>query len=170
MRDVISFIGFSKSGKTAIVSQLVSYFTKKGYKVGVIKHTTKDFQIDKEGKDSWRIFNAGGDVAVLSPVKMALQIHLNRKLSLDELSDFFSGYDIIMTEGFKKEFKKAIVVARNREELDELLEQIKKERGSKDGILAAVLDNNANLDIPVFHPDQIEELAKFILSIRKSQS
>ncbi|MBO8181497.1 MAG: molybdopterin-guanine dinucleotide biosynthesis protein B [Archaeoglobus sp.] len=173
MKNVISFIGFSKSGKTAVISEIVEFLSNKGYKIGVIKHT-KDFEIDKKGKDSWRIYSAGADVMVLSPVKMALQVHLNENLSLDrifeKIPEFFKEHDLIITEGFKREFEKAIAVAKDRRELDELFEVIKKERGSLDGILAIVIGDNDiqhksenPCEVMVFKPSQIKDLAEFVL-------
>jgi|GEM_PF-793053 molybdopterin-guanine dinucleotide biosynthesis protein B len=201
MKKTISFIGFSKSGKTAIISELVKYFSERGYRVGVIKHTNKNFEMDREGKDSWRIYRAGADVIVLSPVKMAYQIHLEdlnlqsnppsnkfskKELSLEDLTRFFSEYDIIITEGFKKEFCKGIAVARNEKELKKLIDLLDKEdketsnEHKKGDILAVVLTKSGSPISPIgpinpnmpkfFYPNQIEELAKFILSIITEKS
>jgi|Deesub1362A_J573_1020465.scaffolds.fasta_scaffold14191_2 molybdopterin-guanine dinucleotide biosynthesis protein B len=166
MGDVLTFIGFSNSGKTAVVSNLVSYFSKKGYKIGVIKHTSKDFLIDREGKDSWRIYSAGADVVVLSPVKMTFVKHLSGELSLDELGEFFSDYDLVLAEGFKGEFKQAIAVVKNVEDLNEILRAVEVERGSTDGLLAVVGEISENVKgLRVFRPSQIEELAEFVGSL-----
>lgn len=166
MKRVVSFVGFSKSGKTALISDLVSLLSKKGYRIGVIKHTSKDFQVDREGKDSWRVFSSGADVIVLSPTKMAFQKHLNHSLPLRKLSEFFADYDLIITEGFKGEFEKAVAIARNPNELEELLEHIQKERKTLEGVIAVVISKGEldNFEIPTFKPTEIEELAEFIIS------
>jgi molybdopterin-guanine dinucleotide biosynthesis protein B len=160
MKNVVSFIGFSNSGKTALICSLVGYLSRRGYRVGVIKHTTKDFQVDRKGKDSHRIYSSGADVVVLSPVKTAMLLH--KGLPLKDLAEFFAEYDLVLTEGFKREFERAIAVAKSLKELDELLESLEDERKSR--VLAAVVDESGNYPIPLFKPDQIEELAEFILS------
>ncbi len=189
IEKTISFIGFSKSGKTTVISELVKCLSGKGYKVGVIKHTTKNFEMDKEGKDSWRVYKAGADVVVLSPVKMAYQIHLGDldliqndsitdktrgEPSLEELTRFLSEYDILITEGFKREFYRGIAVAKNEDELKKLVDLLSESRGSKEGkangrILAAVLtegsSTESSLVSKIFQPYQIEELAEYILSL-----
>ncbi|RLI83517.1 molybdopterin-guanine dinucleotide biosynthesis protein B [Archaeoglobales archaeon] len=191
MRKTISFIGFSNSGKTAIISKLVKLLSKKGYRVGVIKHTLKNFEVDIKDKDSWRIYRTGADVVLLSPVKMTYQVHLGdlnasnppphkfpeNELSLQDLTQFFSEYDIIITEGFKREFYRGIAVARSKEELRKLFDLLNDGNEDKVNrrILAAVLTEDYHSDSnPViaktFHPDQVEELAEFILSILAEKS
>jgi molybdopterin-guanine dinucleotide biosynthesis protein B len=159
MKNVVSFIGFSNSGKTALICNLVGYLSRRGYRVGVIKHTTKDFQVDREGKDSQRIYSSGADVVVLSPVKMAMLIH--RGLPLKDLAELFAEYDLVLTEGFKREFERAIAVAKSLKELDELIESLENEKSK---VLAAVVDEDGDRSMPLFKPNQIEELAEFILS------
>ncbi|AGK61635.1 molybdopterin-guanine dinucleotide biosynthesis protein MobB [Archaeoglobus sulfaticallidus PM70-1] len=123
---VISIIGFSNSGKTSLITQLVELLTNQGYRVGVVKHSDKKVDLDKEGKDSWRIFKAGYDVAVLSPVKFAYRAR--RELSLIEILRYFEDYDYVFVEGFKSDIRNGIAVVRSHEELDELLKQIDQSR------------------------------------------
>ncbi len=174
-KKMISFIGFSKSGKTTVISELVRYLVGKGYRVGVIKHTNKNFEMDQEGKDSWRIYRAGADVVVLSPIKMTYQVHLRDRdfdLGLDrdqksksdatsmevlesdpplkKISQLLLEYDIIITEGFKREFYMGIAVAKNGDELKKLVDLVSEseenvgdkasgESGRRRRIIAAVV-------------------------------
>jgi molybdopterin-guanine dinucleotide biosynthesis protein B len=121
----VSFFGFSNSGKTAVISEVVAILSERGFRVGVIKHSDKKIEMDIEGKDSWRIFRSGADVLVLSPVKMAFQAHTG-EMSLHELSDYFRDYDVVIAEGFKKDFLKGVAVVRDEAELIELLRVSKK--------------------------------------------
>jgi formylmethanofuran dehydrogenase subunit E len=75
----------------------------RGYRVGVIKHTHHDFDIDHSGKDSWRLAQAGSDiVAVSSPNKVALIEHVESEAELSQLSTLFEGkVDILLAEGYK---------------------------------------------------------------------
>ena len=71
---IISVVGKSRSGKTGLVESLIRGLKKKGYKVGTVKHHFHgDFDIDHEGKDSWRHSNAGADTVVIASSVIALK-------------------------------------------------------------------------------------------------
>ena len=57
--NVIAFCGYSGSGKTTLVEQLIVRLRLAGQRVSVVKHAHHDFDIDHEGKDSWRHRQAG---------------------------------------------------------------------------------------------------------------
>jgi len=63
---IVSFVGNSGAGKTTLLEKVVRELKGRGYKVAVIKHSHHDFQIDQEGKDSWRFAQAGSDCVVIS--------------------------------------------------------------------------------------------------------
>ena len=70
---VISFTGYSGSGKTTFILKLIRELKSRGLKLAVIKHDAHEFDIDKEGKDSWEYFANGADVvSVFSKTKAAL--------------------------------------------------------------------------------------------------
>ena len=56
---VIGFCAWSGAGKTTLVEQLVRRLRDSGERVSVIKHAHHAFDIDHEGKDSWRHRRAG---------------------------------------------------------------------------------------------------------------
>lgn len=138
---IISIVGKSKTGKTTLIEKLVPLLIEKGYRIAVVKHAHKGFELDEKGKDSERIFNAGADVAIVSDDKMAI---IQRNGDLNRVLEFFKGYDLILTEGFSKEsypkialddrdYKNVIFRYKgNFEELiDFILEMIKNEFQSK---------------------------------------
>jgi molybdopterin-guanine dinucleotide biosynthesis protein MobB len=114
MIPIVSIVGRSKSGKTTLIERLIPEFIKRGYRVATIKHHGKDFQIDHEGKDSWRHKEAGAHkVAISSPQKVALIEDCSQELSLAELAArFIRGADIIIAEGFKRDRHPKIEVFR----------------------------------------------------------
>ena len=65
-RTVFAFSGFSGSGKTTLIEKLIPVFKRRGYRVAVIKHDAHDFEIDKEGKDTYRFREAGADRVYIS--------------------------------------------------------------------------------------------------------
>ncbi|HCW93968.1 MAG TPA: molybdopterin-guanine dinucleotide biosynthesis protein MobB, partial [Flexistipes sinusarabici] len=68
-----------------------------------IKHDVHGFDIDKEGKDTYRHKQAGAhSVLISSPWKYALISDVDREKPLDEIAGFMPlELDIILTEGFK---------------------------------------------------------------------
>ncbi len=106
---ILSVVGESGSGKTYLIEKLVPKLKEKGLRVIVIKHAKKDFEIDREGKDSYRIFGAGADVAILSPKKFAI-IKRVESDDLEKFLKYFEEYDIIITEGFSSYGYPKIVV------------------------------------------------------------
>ena len=63
---VIGFCGYSGSGKTTLVEQLIARLRLAGQRVSVVKHAHHDFDIDHEGKDSWRHRRAGAYEVVVA--------------------------------------------------------------------------------------------------------
>ena len=102
---VISFVGRSNSGKTTFITQLIPHFINRGFKVGSIKHTHHQVQFDTPGKDSWRHCEAGSSqVVLLTDSQMALFAERPAKQTLQEIADrHFSDFDLVISEGFKKE-------------------------------------------------------------------
>ncbi len=115
MALAVAFTGISNSGKTTIIEK-ISTILKDKYKIGIIKHDPKDKAIfDKEGKDSFRFFETGAEVAVVSPTRTTYFSH--RQKELEELVLMFGDIDILLVEGLKNLPFPRICVARG--EIDE---------------------------------------------------
>ena len=115
MVPIVSVVGKSDSGKTTYLEKIVRELRSRGYRVGTIKHDAHSFEIDHEGKDSWRHKQAGAAVTVISsPGKVALVADADHDHTLDELREkFMTGVDIILTEGYKREKHPKIEVFRS---------------------------------------------------------
>ena len=59
MQRVIGVAGFKNSGKTTLVEKLVRALTAKGYRIATVKHAHHSFDMDHEGRDSFRHRKAG---------------------------------------------------------------------------------------------------------------
>jgi molybdopterin-guanine dinucleotide biosynthesis protein B/molybdopterin-guanine dinucleotide biosynthesis protein len=103
MTPCIAVVGPSGSGKTTLITQLIRILTARGYRVGAIKHTHHDFEIDRPGKDSFALKAAGAvKVALVSPHKLAFLSDLSSEPSLEELvALYFGDVDLVLAEGFK---------------------------------------------------------------------
>jgi molybdopterin-guanine dinucleotide biosynthesis protein MobB len=157
MIPIISIVGRSKGGKTTLIEGLIPEFMKRGYRVATIKHHGKDFQIDHEGKDSWRHKQAGAQTVVISsPQKVALIEDASRDLSLEELATrFIRGADIIIAEGFKRDKHPKIEVFRKEIHSQPLAPQLKN-------VIAVVSDCPLALDIPCMDLNNIKGIADVI--------
>ena len=58
----IHIIGGKNHGKTTLVEELVAELTRRGFRVGTIKHTHHQHELDVPGKDSHRHREAGAAV------------------------------------------------------------------------------------------------------------
>jgi len=86
MIPIILIVGKSNSGKTTLIEKLVPELKRRGLKVGTIKHDVHGFELDQEGKDTWRHAQAGVDTVVISsPQKAACIKKVDVELTLDEL-------------------------------------------------------------------------------------
>ncbi len=99
--ELFAFSGFSKSGKTTLIEKLIPMFKDKDMTVSVIKHDAHQFEIDKEGKDTFRFSRAGADsVMISSPSRSAI---INESpMTLEEMIDICGDADLIIIEGYKK--------------------------------------------------------------------
>jgi molybdopterin-guanine dinucleotide biosynthesis protein B len=101
---VIGFRGFSGAGKTTLVEQLVTLLRQSGQRVSVVKHAHHAFDIDHEGKDSWRHRRAGAyEVVIASNRRLAKIREYDRPTepTVHDLIAELSPCDWVLVEGFK---------------------------------------------------------------------
>lgn len=97
---VYSVVAFSGTGKTTFLEKLIPELKSRGLRVAVIKHDAHEFEIDREGKDSYRMTKAGADVTVVTSATKAA-IMENRPVTVEELISRLTGVDLVLTEGYK---------------------------------------------------------------------
>ncbi|MHA1474110.1 MAG: molybdopterin-guanine dinucleotide biosynthesis protein B [Promethearchaeota archaeon] len=130
--QMISFIGYSKSGKTASIEKLISYLHNQNYIILAFKHIHQDnFSIDTPGKNTWKYSQAGADVVVSqSPDESAIIFNqqINPLLIINSVKPLIqsslksdqrsSDKDIIVIlEGFRDMKGKKILCVKNLEEI-----------------------------------------------------
>ncbi|AYH41838.1 molybdopterin-guanine dinucleotide biosynthesis protein B [Azoarcus sp. DN11] len=101
---VIGFAGWSGSGKTSLIEKVVAVLAGRGLEVSLIKHAHHTFDIDHEGKDSWRHREAGCREVLISSERRWSLIHELRgdaEMSLEALLLQLSPCDLVLVEGFK---------------------------------------------------------------------
>lgn len=156
MVPVVCVVGKSDAGKTTFLEKLIPELTRRGYRVGTIKHDTHGFNIDQPGKDTWKHAQAGSSTVVISsPEKFAIVKRVERELTLDEIATMAGdGVDILLTEGFKRSDKPKIEISR-REKSDELLCDERE-------LVAVVTDNQFDIRTPQFGLDDAAGVADLL--------
>ena len=154
---MVSIVGKSDSGKTTLLEKLVPELKARGYLVGTIKHDVHGFDIDHEGKDSWRHKRAGAHtVAISSPKKVSIIRDVDTEETLDGLAlKYFQDVDIILTEGYKRQDKPKIEAFRSQAHDKPLCK-------NDDHLVALVSDIPLDLGVPRFELDDIKGLADLV--------
>jgi len=105
---ILGFAAFSGTGKTTLLTQIIPLLKHHGLRIGLIKHSHHNFQIDQPGKDSFRLREAGASpVMLISTHRRAIITEINptQEPRLDDQLQLFdqSELDLILVEGFKAE-------------------------------------------------------------------
>jgi molybdopterin-guanine dinucleotide biosynthesis protein B len=116
----VAVVGFKAAGKTRVVEALVVELTRRGHRVGTLKHTAEDMPLDKEGTDTYRHAEAGAvSSAILSDNRTA--IFLRCAMNLQRAADALGDVDFIVMEGFKTlDVAPRIIVPRELAEVEKL--------------------------------------------------
>jgi molybdopterin-guanine dinucleotide biosynthesis protein B len=105
---ILGFAAASGTGKTTLLTQLIPLIKQQGFRVGLIKHSHHQFEIDKPGKDSYRLRKSGATPvmlisshrrAIVSEFEKPIEPQLNQQLKYFEQTEL----DLILVEGFKTE-------------------------------------------------------------------
>lgn len=155
---ILSFVGRSNSGKTTLIERVIVELVRAGYRIATIKHAGHGFDLDTEGKDSWRHKRAGASsVIVMSRGSLAMFADVPEEMKVEEVRDRFlnSSYDLIIAEGWKSEGYPKIVVVR---------EQVGEVPFSPDGLLAIVSDKAVDAPVPVLDLNDVAGVAALIIT------
>lgn len=152
----ISIVGeCSNVGKTTLIKHLLEIFSKEGLKVGVVKHHHKEFDFDREGKDSFIFSKSGAScVKMVSPNRVITIENLKYEKSLYDVLETMTDYDFVLVEGYKWENLDRIEVYRTGYST--------KIISDKDKLIAIVSDLKHDLDVDQFNPDEYEKIANKI--------
>ena len=153
---ILSIVGWSDSGKTTLILKLLPELKKKGYNVAVAKYCPCGFDLDHEGKDSWKFCQAGSKgIFLSSPNSLALIKPKEEKESVKQkLRNYFSDFDIVLMESY------------NNEPEIPTMQIIRKGIGGdvlKDkNFVVYVSDMELDVDKPIYDLNDISGIVKFI--------
>ena len=164
---MLGFAAWSGTGKTTLLEAMLPKLVERGIRVAVIKHAHHNFDIDKEGKDSYRLRKAGAAQMLISsryrramvtetPEEEATLPQLIAQLDLNEL-------DLILVEGFKKlSFPK---IELHRAEIGKpwLFPE-------DDNIIAVASDTPAETVLPKLDINDLDKLTAFVADFTTKHS
>ncbi|WP_457553645.1 molybdopterin-guanine dinucleotide biosynthesis protein B [Desulfobacula sp.] len=153
---IITIVGKSNSGKTTLLEKLIAHLTDKGYKIGSVKHVHDGFEMDKEGKDSWRHRKAGASATLVITENKVAIIKDDTTSYIEKMTLYLSDMDIILAEGFKKQDLPKIEIFRT--------ESVHKNPlcMKDENLIAFVTNSDYKPDVPLFGLDDTQKLADFI--------
>ncbi|AEF48071.1 molybdopterin-guanine dinucleotide biosynthesis protein B [Serratia sp. AS12] len=157
---LLGIAAYSGTGKTTLLKQLIPLLRQREIRVGLIKHTHHDMDVDTPGKDSYELRKAGADqTLVASDRRWALMTETPEQLPLNlhYLASRFDRdkVDVILVEGFKHEPVSKIILYRENigRPLEDMLDKF---------VIAVACDRSVagvkSLDI-----NQPEAIAEFIV-------
>ncbi len=159
-QKVIGVAGFKNAGKTTLVERLVRELTGRGYRISTVKHAHHSFDIDHEGRDSFRHRKAGAaEVAVVSMNRWAL-IHENRgddrEPPLEAILAKLAPCDLVIVEGYKRDQHPKI-------EVRDVTLSHPQLAGDDPTVIALAASAPVDAPVPVFARDDVRALADFIV-------
>ena len=158
---VISIVATkSETGKTTLIEALIPILKEKNYNIGVLKHDAHNFEIDKEGKDSYRFVKAGADKMVISSKeKIAMIEKTKEEKDVEEILELFIDMDLVIIEGYKNNGYPKIEV--HRKEIDSKL-LYENADVDKTKFLAIATNEKLNLNIEQLDINDVNKIAEFI--------
>lgn len=156
---IFGVVGWKNTGKTGLVTRLVAHLTGEGFRVSTVKHAHHTFDVDHEGRDSYRHREAGASqVLIASRERVALMEELRDapEPSLDDLLKRLAPADLVIIEGYKGEGHPKIETHRGEAGKDLI--------APGDPTICAVASDVAfsDLNIPVFDLDDTAAIAGFV--------
>jgi molybdopterin-guanine dinucleotide biosynthesis protein B len=157
---IFGITGWKNSGKTTLTEKLVAELVRRGWRVSTVKHAHHDFDIDKQGADSFRHRQAGAtEVAVVSNRRWALMHELRdeEEPALAAILERMAPADIVIVEGYKREGHSKIEARRR-----EAKSQDRLSTGDPAIVAVAADAPQPGEKLPVFDLDDTGAIADFV--------
>ncbi|CNF25128.1 molybdopterin-guanine dinucleotide biosynthesis protein MobB [Yersinia kristensenii] len=159
---LLGIAAYSGTGKTTLLKKLIPLLQQRQIRVGLIKHTHHNMEIDTPGKDSYELRKAGAhQTLVASDCRWALMTETpeQKPLDLHYLASRLdtSTIDLILVEGFKHEPINKIALYREAvgKPFSSLIDEY---------VIALASDKPIATDIVQLDINQPEQIADFICS------
>jgi len=166
----IGFVGQSGSGKTTLIERLIPLMAQRGLTVSALKHAHQGFDLDRPGKDSFRLRAAGAaQVMIAAPQRWALMTELRGQAAgFDQLLAELAPCDLVLVEGFRSDGSIPRIEVRGPSFALRATEGLPSvaPSGAKEGdpnLIAVVCDDPVDRALPRFARDDVAAIAVFIV-------
>jgi molybdopterin-guanine dinucleotide biosynthesis protein B len=162
MTNRLHIVGGKNHGKTGLIVQLVGEFTRRGRRVGTVKHTSHEHELDTPGKDSHQHRTAGAVAsAIIAPSLYAVYLPVDkdrlpaRSQAYSVLAPLFAECDLVLVEGDLSSGMPCLEVWRAAREMEPLA-------ASRSGIVAVVSDDRPAVAVPILPRSDVAALADWL--------
>ena len=157
---IFGIVGWKNSGKTTLLTKLISELSKRGFEISTVKHAHHDFEIDKEGKDSCKHRKSGAKEVMVSSKKRWALMHENNneEYDLKSLLKKMKKVDILFVEGFKNSnlIYPKLEISRFKNDNPYIFKKDKN-------VIAFISDvYSQDIDLPFFEINDIKKIADFL--------
>ncbi|MEM8882951.1 MAG: molybdopterin-guanine dinucleotide biosynthesis protein B [Planctomycetota bacterium] len=154
MPRAIAFVGWSGAGKTTLLEKLLPRLRTDARRVGYLKTDAHGFEMDRPGKDTARLFDAGAQrIMIVSSGEIAIRYRPTARPPLEELiAHAYPDCDLVLVEGAKHSTLPMIEVRHGEPAV----------AGTPPHLLAVVGAERDDRALPFFSRDDIESIARFV--------
>ncbi len=158
---ILGFAAYSGTGKTTLLEALLPKLSEAGLRIGMLKHAHHNFDVDKPGKDSYRLRKAGASQMLIAS--------RNRFALMTETPEAEADFDYLLTR-FDEEKLDVVLVEGCKNIAFPKIELHRAEVGKPwlyphdENIIAIASDaSEVDCDLPQMSINDLDAIAQFVL-------
>ncbi|EPR5144009.1 bifunctional molybdopterin-guanine dinucleotide biosynthesis adaptor protein MobB/molybdopterin molybdotransferase MoeA [Vibrio alginolyticus] len=158
---ILGFAAYSGTGKTTLLEALLPKLTEAGLRIGMLKHAHHHFDVDKPGKDSYRLRKAGASQMLIAS--------RNRFALMTETPEAEAEFEFLLTR-FDEDMLDVVLVEGCKNIAFPKIELHREEVGKpwlypNDENIIAIASDGGELDseLPQMNINDLEAIAQFVI-------
>ncbi len=158
---ILGFAAYSGTGKTTLLEALLPKLTEAGLRIGMLKHAHHNFDVDKPGKDSYRLRKAGASQMLIAS--------RNRFALMTETPEAEAEFEYLLTR-FDEDMLDVVLVEGCKNITFPKIELHREEVGKpwlypNDENIIAIASDSGELDseLPQMNINDLEAIAQFVI-------
>ncbi|EHK9546899.1 bifunctional molybdopterin-guanine dinucleotide biosynthesis adaptor protein MobB/molybdopterin molybdotransferase MoeA [Vibrio alginolyticus] len=158
---ILGFAAYSGTGKTTLLEALLPKLTEAGLRIGMLKHAHHNFDVDKPGKDSYRLRKAGASQMLIAS--------RNRFALMTETPEAEAEFEFLLTR-FDEDMLDVVLVEGCKNIAFPKIELHREEVGKpwlypNDENIIAIASDSGELDseLPQMNINDLEAIAQFVI-------